>query len=106
MLVSQKELANLKLKSVKSEELKKLAGSLGIDSRGTAADLVKRLINVPQDKINNFIKRKYQEQVKERQKLISDEDLKQELRKVQEFRWALSRVSWTKRFKRNTFADL
>jgi len=89
MLVSQKELANLKLKSIKSEELKEFAKSLGVDSRGTAADLVKRLINTPQDKIDNFIKRKYREQVRERQKLISDENLKQELMKVQEFRWGV-----------------
>ena len=87
MLVSQKELANLKLKSIKSEELKELADSLSVDSRGTAADLVKKLINTPQDKIDNFIKRKYQKQIRERQKLISDEGLKQELMKVQEFRW-------------------
>ena len=89
MLVSQKELTNLKLKSIKSEELKELADSLGIDSKGTAADLVKKLINTPQGKIDNFIKKKYQEQVKERQKLISDVDLKQELMKVQEFRWGV-----------------
>lgn len=89
MLVSQKELTNLKLKSIKSEELRELADSLGIDSKGTAADLVKKLINTPQGKVDSFIKRKYQEQVKERQKLISDEDLKQELRKVQEFRWGV-----------------
>ncbi|MCL5676230.1 MAG: hypothetical protein M1120_03860 [Patescibacteria group bacterium] len=89
MLVSKKELSNLKLKSIKSDNLKELAKSLGIDSRGTASNLIKKLIDVPQNKIDEFIKRKYQEQVRERQKLISDDDLKQELLKVQEFRWGV-----------------
>ncbi len=89
MLVSKKELTNLKLKSIKLENLKELADSLGINSRGTATDLVKKLINTSQDKIDYFIKKKYQEQVKERQKLISDENLKRELIKVQEFRWGV-----------------
>jgi phage antirepressor YoqD-like protein len=89
MLVSKKELANLKLKSIKSDNLKELGESLGTDSRGTVADLIKKLIDIPQDKIDEFIKRKYQEQVKERQKLISDEDLKQELLKVKEFKWGV-----------------
>jgi len=89
MLVSKKELTNLKLKSIKSDNLKELAESLNVDSKGTATDLIKKLIDIPQSKIDGFIKRKYQEQVRERQKLISDNDLKQELLKVKEFRWGV-----------------
>uniref|UniRef100_A0A7C3ERX9 SAP domain-containing protein n=1 Tax=candidate division WOR-3 bacterium TaxID=2052148 RepID=A0A7C3ERX9_UNCW3 len=89
MLVSKKELANLKLRSVKADDLKELAKILGIDTRGTASNLIKRLIDIPQVTIDEFIKRKYQERVKERQKLISDEALKQELLKVKEFRWGV-----------------
>lgn len=89
MLVSKKELTNLKLRSIKSEGLKELAGILGINTRGTVSDLVKKLIDIPQNKIDEFIKRKYQAQIKERQKLISDEDLKRELLKVKEFRWGV-----------------
>ena len=89
MLVSKKELANLKLRAIKSDDLKELAGALGVDTRGTASNLIKKLIDVPQNKIDEFIKRKYQQQVKERQKLISDEALKQEVLKVQEFRWGV-----------------
>ncbi len=89
MLVSKKELTNLKLRSIKSDDLKELAGTLGIDARGTASNLIKKLIDIPQNKIDEFIKRKYQTQVKERQKLISDEALKQEVLKVQEFRWVV-----------------
>jgi len=89
MLVSKKELANLKLRAIKSDDLKELAGALGVDTRGTASNLIKKLIDVPQNKIDEFIKRKYQQQVKERQKLISDEALKQEVLKVKEFRWGV-----------------
>lgn len=89
MLVSKKELTNLKLRSIKSDDLKELARILGVDAKGTASNLIKKLINVPQNKINEFIERKYQAQIKERRKLISDEDLKQELLKVKEFRWGV-----------------
>ncbi len=89
MLVSKKELTNLKLRAIKSDNLKKLAGILDINTRGTVLDLVKKLIDIPQNKIDEFIKKRYQEQVKERQKLISDENLKQELLKVKKFRWGV-----------------
>lgn len=89
MLVSKKELTNLKLRGIKSNDLKELAGILGIDARGTVSNFIKKLIDVPQNKIDEFIKRKYQAQIKERRKLISDEDLKQELLKVKEFRWGV-----------------
>jgi hypothetical protein len=88
-LVSKKELTNLKLKAIKSEDLKELAIISGIDARGTAADLIKKLIDIPTDEIDKFIKSKYQEQIKKRQKIISDKDLKQELQKVREFRWGV-----------------
>jgi hypothetical protein len=90
MLVSKKELTNLKLRSIKAEELKELASLVGIDTRGSASNLIKKLINIiPQNKIDEFIKNKYQDYVRERQKIISDEELKQELLKVQEFRWGV-----------------
>ena len=89
MLVSKKELINLKLNSIKVNELKELAESLGIDPKGKTSDLIKRLINAPEKKIDDFIKRKYREYVKERQKIISDTELKQELMKVKEFKWGV-----------------
>lgn len=89
MLVSKKELTNLKLRSIKSDDLKELARILGVEAKGTASNLIKKLIDVPQNKIDEFIKRKYQARIKERRKLISDEDLKQELSKVKEFRWGV-----------------
>lgn len=89
MLVSKKELANLKLRAIKSDDLKELATLVGIDSRGSVSDLIKKLINIPQEKIDEFIKNRYQNYIKERQKLISDDELKQELMKVQDFRWGV-----------------
>lgn len=89
MLASKKELANLKLQSIRSDDLKILANSLGIDSRGKSGDIVKRLIDIPQDQIDEFIKRKYQDLTRERQTIISDEDLKEELMKVKDFHWGV-----------------
>ena len=51
MLVSKKELTNLKLGSIKSDDLRELAAILDIDPRGKSSDLIKKLIDVPQDKI-------------------------------------------------------
>jgi hypothetical protein len=89
MLVSKKELANLKLRSIKSDDLRELAGSFGLSTKGTVSDLIKRLIDIPQDKIDEFIKRKYRKLIEERQSLISDDDLKRELLKVKDFRWGV-----------------
>ncbi len=89
MLFSKKELNNFKLMAIKLEDLKELAVLLGIDSRGNSSNLVKKLIDVPQNKIDEFIKIKYKNQINERQKLISDKDLKQELLKVKEFKWGV-----------------
>ena len=89
MLVSKKELANLKLRSIKSDDLRELAGSFGLPTKGTVSDLIKRLIDVPQDKIDEFIKKKYRKLIEERQRLISDDGLKRELLKVKDFRWGV-----------------
>lgn len=89
MLVSSKELANLKLKAIKADDLKELAAGVGIEPKGSAGDLIKKLIGLPQNKIDSFIKTKYQTQVKERQKLISDSELIKEVQKVTDFNWGV-----------------
>ena len=89
MLVSEKELTNLKLKAVKADDLKALAASVGVEPKGSAGDLIKKLIGLPQNKIDSFIKTKYQAQVKERQKLISDSELVKEVQKVTDFNWGV-----------------
>jgi hypothetical protein len=89
MLVSKKELANLKLKSILANDLRELAYSLKINPSGTASNLITKLIDVPQDKIDEFIRAKYKALVEERRKVISDDDLKKELLKVKEFKWGV-----------------
>ena len=89
MLVSKKELANLKLQSIKGDDLRELAKSLNMQEDGKVSELIKRLIDVSQDKIEDFIERKYENLVKERQNIISDENLKKELMKVKDFRWGV-----------------
>lgn len=89
MLISKKELANSKLQSIKLGDLKMLANSLGIDSKGKTSDIIKRLIPAPKNKIDEFIKRKYQDLTRKRQAIISDDDLKKELMKVKDFHWGV-----------------
>ncbi len=89
MLVSTKELSNLKLKAIKADDLKELAANFGVEPKGSAGDLIKKLIGLPQNKIDSFIKAKYQAQVKERQKLISDSELIKEVQKVKDFNWGV-----------------
>lgn len=89
MSISAKELTNLKLKSIKVDDLKSFAVSVGKDPKGNAGDLIKKLINLSQDKIDAFIKTRYQAQVRERQKMISDGELIKELKKVINFNWGV-----------------
>ena len=89
MLVSTKELTNLKLKAIKADDLKELAASVGVESKGSAGDLIKKLIDLPKNKIDAFIKTKYQLQVRERQKMISDNELIKEVQKVTDFNWGV-----------------
>ena len=60
MLVSKKELINQKLKSIKVEDLKELAESLGESVAGNGSDIIKRIIDKSSEDIDEFIKRKYQ----------------------------------------------
>lgn len=89
MFLSKKELANLKLSSIKADDLRELASSLNISTKGRATDLIKNLINVPQGKVDMFIEKKYQDQLRQRREIVSDDELKQELMKVNEFRWGV-----------------
>ncbi|MEJ5285830.1 MAG: hypothetical protein CH6_2995 [Candidatus Kapaibacterium sp.] len=94
MLVSKKELINLKLKSINSSDLRELAKSVNVSTKGNVNDLIKKIISIieekiPEEKIDEFIKNKYQNRVNERRKIISDEELIQELMKVKEFKWGV-----------------
>lgn len=61
MLVSKKELINLKLKSIHSNDLRELAKSVNVSTKGNVNDLIKKIISIieekiPEEKIDEFIK--------------------------------------------------
>lgn len=91
MLVTPNELLNLKLKSIKLADLKELSNKLNINVNGSASDIIKTIIieNPNQKDINDFIKNKYQTLIQERQKIITDDELKKELYKVTNYKWSV-----------------
>ena len=90
-LLSQKEVLNLKLSCIKVLQLKILASELGISNSGKATEIIKGIFErQPNEEIvNEFIKQRYRERIKERRAIISDEDLKKELMKVKTFSWGV-----------------
>jgi hypothetical protein len=90
-LISQKEVLNLKLSCIRLPQLKTLALNLGFSNKGSATEIIRRILeNQPDEKtIDEFIKRKYAERIQERKAVISDEDLKKELMKVNTFSWGV-----------------
>lgn len=90
-LFSPKEVLNLKLSCIPLPYLKILVKNLGISEHGSAAEIMKRVLeSPPQEKvIDEFIKEKYKERIQKRRSIISDEDLKKELLKVKSFSWGV-----------------
>jgi hypothetical protein len=90
-LLSAKEVKNLKLSSIPLEELRSFAKTLGQDNRGSATDIIKRLIDILDidSQIDAFIKQQYALRIKERKAVISDDDLIKELHKVEDFSWGV-----------------
>lgn len=90
-LLSNKEVRNLKLNSIPLRNLREFAKALNQSSRGNGTEIIKRLINLQNiDKaLDDFIKRQYNERIRERKNLISDEDLIKELHKVKDFSWGV-----------------
>lgn len=87
---SQKQVLNLKLSSIPASLLRQLASNLGLPQDGTMADIIKRILATDPDqkRVDAFIKQMYFAQViQERRRMISDDDLKQELLKVKTFSW-------------------
>jgi len=91
MLVSEKELKNLKLGGIRSQELKEFVSSIGIDIKGNVGEIIKKCVNanISRVKLDSFIKAKYKSQILERQKMISDRDLIEEVKKVSNFSWGV-----------------
>jgi len=90
-LLSPKEVLNLKLNCIPLPQLRMLALSLKIDATGPATEIIKRVINkgIGEEIINEFIRQKYNERIQERRKVITDDDLKNELMKVKTFAWGV-----------------
>ncbi|HNZ88946.1 MAG TPA: hypothetical protein PLG69_00350, partial [Candidatus Cloacimonas acidaminovorans] len=90
-LYSKKEILNLKLNSIKSKELRVLAENLGISTKGSAAEIIKRILEMkpqpPENIVDVYIKSIFRQSIQERKELISDDDLKNELSKVKSFSW-------------------
>jgi len=89
--LSQKEVLNLKLGCIRLPELRILALNLGISKKGTATKIIKKILEERpnEELIDEFIKQKYAERIKERRAVISDEDLRRELLKVKTFSWGV-----------------
>jgi len=93
-LLSKKEVLNLKLNSIDSNNLKLLAQSLEIFVKNkTRTKIIEDIISISSSidiaLIDNFIKSKYDEIIKNRENQISDNDLKLELSKVKTFSWGI-----------------
>jgi len=90
-LLSRKQVLNMKLSSIPVDKLRELASNLGIDKRGSGADIVKKLLGCPvtEEVIDNFMKQKYTKRIETRRSIISDSELKEELGKVKSFSWGV-----------------
>jgi hypothetical protein len=90
-LSSPKEVMNLKLSSIPKEQLRTLAFKLSLGAQGSAADIIKELIEakISEEYVNRFIKNEYAKRIEKRKALISDNDLRNELKKVNDFSWGV-----------------
>jgi len=90
-LLSQREVLNLKLSCIPLPQLRMLAQDLCVSNKGKATDIIKRIWeSQPGEQIiNEFIKKRYSEKIQERREIISDEELKKELTKVEYFSWGV-----------------
>lgn len=90
-LKSAKEVLNLKLGTLPVRELREMAAILGVPNQGRGCDIIKRLLasSVNEQQVDNFIKQKYTERIERRRAIVSDDSLKEELRKVETFSWGV-----------------
>jgi len=100
-LYSPKEALNLKLNCVPLPQLKILARMLGVSESGSAASIIKRMLegNPKKETIDNFIKERYAEKIQQRRTIISDEDLGKELLKVKTFSWGVVQGQLDQKYK-------
>ncbi|HUD21195.1 MAG TPA: hypothetical protein VMQ44_03985 [Candidatus Saccharimonadales bacterium] len=87
MFSTKIDLINSKLKSLSADFLRELASNNNINSRGNKSEVIVRLLPLPSNIIDEFIKSKYTERVEERRRLISDDELISELEKIDSVVW-------------------
>jgi len=90
-LLSKKQVLNLKLSCIPLPYLKVFAKNFDIGNINSGYEIIKKLINIEFDEglVDNFIKQLYLQKINERRKLISDDNLKNELLKVKTFSWGV-----------------
>lgn len=88
---SPKQVLNLKLNTIQAPRLRMLARELGISSRGSAAEIIKKILSAESDiaAIDRFIKREYVQEIQIRRHGLSVGELRQELDKVKTFSWGI-----------------
>ena len=87
-MLSETEVLRLKLLSIPAEGLRELARANGVKGK-RVAELVKALLRaqIPQQRIDAFIRSKHEELVARRRTEIPDDALLAELKKVKTFSW-------------------
>ena len=90
-ILDKEAVLNLKLKSIPVPLLRELANGLRLNSRGTAAEMVERLSrsSLAEASVDGFIKSQYEQRIKTRQAMISDDELQSEIGKVRTFAWGV-----------------
>ncbi|MCM8777264.1 MAG: hypothetical protein NC905_03245 [Candidatus Omnitrophica bacterium] len=92
-LLNPEEVLNLKLSCIPFPQLKTFARELEISNTDSSTEIIERILEEEIDeierKVDEFIKRKYNEKIQERRNTISDEDLKEDLMKVTTFSWGV-----------------
>ncbi len=90
-LLNLEDVLSLKLECIPKKQLQKLATSLKLTDKGSTAIIIKKILeNKPEDEIiNKFIKEEYFKKIQKRRAIISDDDLKNELLKVNTFSWGV-----------------
>lgn len=90
LLLRPKDAKRLKLKTIRIPLLKQLCQSFGISTEGTSSEFIERVTEELQDEvIDCFIKKTYQSEILKRKNIISDDELREELSKVEEFSWGI-----------------
>jgi len=102
-LRGRKEVLKLKLSSVPQPALRALAKELGVDDRGTATQLIVRLLESDPDerKVDDFIRGEFKKRLRQRRTQISDDELKAELRKVSRFSWGVEQGQLDRKIQSN-----